>query len=178
MKKICPHKVGVVKIVKYSASYTWQPMGSSFVTYEQTVIPWLPNTAYLHHWDEWRIHYQNSQNYHSALNKGWRFYFIRLLNLQWWVYALQFTNKFSNNPQKLWAPLLHSTCENSQTSSLLTSIPRRDVSILSLHPDSFHVDLMFCECFELHWSFLSSSPNVSLVFWTMLIFSIFSPTLL
>jgi hypothetical protein len=67
----------VVMFLKYSASYTWQPTGSSFVTYEQIIIHWLPNVAYLHHWDEWRIQYQNSQNYHSALNKGWRFNFFR-----------------------------------------------------------------------------------------------------
>jgi hypothetical protein len=39
MRKICPHEVGAVKIVKKIASDMQQPMGSSFATYQQTIIP-------------------------------------------------------------------------------------------------------------------------------------------
>jgi hypothetical protein len=46
----------VVKIVEKIALDMQQPMGSSFATYQQTIIPWLPKTTYLHHQDEWRIH--------------------------------------------------------------------------------------------------------------------------
>jgi hypothetical protein len=46
----------VVKIVEKIALDMQQPMGSSFATYQQTIIPWLPKTTYLHHQDVWRIH--------------------------------------------------------------------------------------------------------------------------
>ncbi len=66
MRKICPHKVGVIKIVKYSASYTMAAHGK-FVCHL-----WANNNTLTT-----KRGLLKSLRWMKNLNKRWRLYFFR-----------------------------------------------------------------------------------------------------